>query len=111
MHLRFEKNQLRIRVLQNEASLLLDHKNLTEYFPFSSSADPIQLHVEICEANFSFVVKGSILKLEVPRQLLQKKIQTSGRDPVCTLITNLNGVSTEIVFEVDVFKKKDDAKK
>lgn len=111
MNLRFDKNQLRIRVLQKEASLLLDNKSLNEKFPFSNLAEPISIQVLTHNSDFKFETHGSNIKLLIPRDLLNNAIQNFSKDPVCRLTTPLQNQTTEILFEVDVFKKREDTKK
>lgn len=107
MNLRFDKNQIRVRIWQAETNLLLDDKVLRESFAFSDSADPIQLQIEASEADFKFEAHRSVLRLVVPRGTLLKALQTSERDPVGVLTAVIHGANREIIFEVDVFKKRE----
>ena len=111
MNLRFERNQIRIRVSQGEAFLLLDHKILQESFPYSNFAQPLQIQIQVHIGNFRFDESLSMIKIFVPQELLKIALQNPGKDPVCCLTASLQNLNTEIIFEVDRLKKREESNK
>lgn len=106
MNIRFEKNQIRIRITELEASELVRNSLVIEKFQYLPFNEPLVVELRTTEKIFSFSLGKNKYILDVPVSKLSGKSGESFRESTCEATVTIHQELIQIIFEIDIFKRK-----